>query len=656
MLDVEPVVAVDAVPSATWGDGRALMARTAANGTTAVLTTIGIYVIDGAEITPVEVFQGPTEVAAMELTPDGASLVVATGNPSRLSWYDLRNDGPPVTEELDPATELGDIEFGTDGDLIVTTDRGLVTWPDGPGSGPIPLTDPDVPVGRAAAGPDGHLLAPVLGTSTIARLDEAGFAPFTIESIGAATVLDARSANDGDVVAVTVGEGPNAFERKDRVLVLDPRTLAVLAEIPFDRSLDVDDWIVTASTVAVADGADVDVWGLDGSAIATITGSTGVDVSRLLAIGESLVIVHADGGIDRWQLGADRSTTVDGGGIRLVDMIVDVPTDSLTTVDAVGRVVVREFGPDRLLLDSDEFAIGELTAVAIDATGTRVAVSSTIGRTTLLDESLAVSAELDATDERIDTVEFDPVADILATGLAERVGEVAFDDTVTSWDVPNGTTRFRLGGESEDVAGCAFFYNRIRFTSDGALMATTSHDFTVSIVDATTGTLVHRLTPSTTTTLDIAFTPEDDRLVTTADDSMVRVWNTSDFSLAAEFPSATGGYLAIAILPGSTAMAVTDITGAIGLVDLVSGERLLEFDGAAERTTSLALSRDGRLLAAPATDSTIGIWSVASGARLATLTGHTAPVSDLAFAPDGSWIASTSLDATVRTWTISTTA
>jgi WD40 repeat protein len=211
--------------------------------------------------------------------------------------------------------------------------------------------------------------------------------------------------------------------------------------------------------------------------------------------------------------------------------------------------------------------------------------------------------------------------------------------------------RFSAGGEQEEVVGCSFFYGRIRYRADGALMAVTSHDFSVQVRDVESGELLQDL-PGISTVLDVAFSPDGKHLVATYDDGTVSVWQTSDFSLAATYRAAPGGFRAIAMMPDNATMAVADILGGVALVDVMTGAPTRPFSDATFPTSTMALSADGQLLAVPAADGAIGLWATADGARVATLTGHSAEVTGLAFSSEGDTLASSSSDGTVRTWAV----
>ncbi len=323
------------------------------------------------------------------------------------------------------------------------------------------------------------------------------------------------------------------------------------------------------------------------------------------------------------------------------------------SVRSTGRPRTLDTSDGFELWSDERFAVGEATDVTIAPDGQRIAVASSLGQVTVFEDGLRNERSFLAVDApaRVDSLAFDPVTGFLATGLAERRGDRSFDDTVSVWDTTASTRTFTIGGEAEDVAGCAFFFGRVEFSADGELMAFASHDFTAIVVDTASGAVVAELSGATTI-LDLDFGPDNDILIATHDDATIDVWDTSEFTLRSSTRGAMGGYYAIEILPDGDRMVAVDLTGAISIVDVTNGETLSTLDGSNFRTTTLALSRVGAIVAAPTADAGIAFWSVGSGQQLAAVTGHTAGVAGIAFAPDMSWLASSSLDGTVRTWSI----
>lgn len=299
----------------------------------------------------------------------------------------------------------------------------------------------------------------------------------------------------------------------------------------------------------------------------------------------------------------------------------------------------------------DASSSAPLNDVTVDADH-RVATAASDGVVGLyeLSSSLPTSVSLVHPEGHVDAVAFDPRGGRLATGIAERRAETAFDDTVSLWDVATGERLIQVGGEADAVAGCSFFRNIVDWAHDGTFVTSTSHDFTVSMIDPDTGRTLHTFAPHANTVLDTAISPDDRWLVTSADDSTMRVWDLQSKDLIAEHQVTMGGYWSMAFLPDGTSIVVSDIVGSIRVVDALSGEITATFDGSKQRRASLAVSPDGRLVAAGADNSAVRLWSTATGEMVGDLVGHDGPVSAVAFFDDGERLVSGSQDGTAIVW------
>ncbi len=658
---VDEVVGLTAAPSAVWGDGRALDAVPIDDDTTAVVTTTGVYLAarDGS-LTDLDLFGSETQVGPSAVSDDGSTLAVTTLAPSIVRWYDLADRRFVGADELALGVDVVDLGFlaGTT-DLVAVTSTGIATWPTGPVGGAAAPLGEAVNLGPSAFLPDGRIAVPLIDTGEIAFVGSDDVERITVRLPENGVLLGARSSPDGSTLGVASGVGPDDFERTDSIAIIDAASDERLGEVTLERPLQPDRWIVTDSGVAVAVDTTLTWWSHSGEQLSTTEAPTDQPIVELLAWGDGLVSVHQAGALVSWVTdgAAPEPRLLDGGGIAIEQAHVDAARDAIVTIDFYGRIKTVDLLADPAPVPDDRFAVGSATSVAVSADDSNVAVGASNGRVALLESDLAETWAFDVGDTpaRVDAVEFNPSTGLLTSGLAERLGELAFDDTVTTWDPGDRAAVFSLGGESEDVAGCSFFYNRIRFTPDGTLMAATSHDFSVALVDAASGELVHRFPPQPSTVLDLAFSADGELLVASSDSGTVTVWNVADRSVAATYDAALGGYQAIAVMPNDNVMATVDVTGTLALIDILTGQNVLTFDGTASRTASLALSSDGALLAAPAENSTVAVWSTDSGLRLAELTGHTAPVSDLAFSSDGRWLVTSSADGTVRQWTLDAT-
>lgn len=653
--DPVDVTSVVAVPSARWGTGYAVAAHPIADGRTAVVTSAGIYITDGSDDAPqeVEAFAGSTQAQTTAVSSDGSVLVLATSSPAALRWYDLTTGAPTASVDLGVEGLVRELAFvPSTTSLVTVTGSGLSGWnastPDAP-----PTTLAAEPIGDIAV-TDGRVVAPVLGTSDVVLTDGTTVDRRTLQLAEGATVLGAKASVDGSVLAVTSGTGPNEFDRVDTVNIVDPASIEVVGAIEFARALRPLEWAVTPTALATANGDELSITTLSGEPITAATPLPGDAVISVLPTDVGLATVHQSGNVVSWPapdwspapLGqstvALRFAQVNGADVMAVDF--DGTITQWTMADGARR-------------DDDRFASGEATATAISSDGGSVAVATAAGRALILDDQLVEQATLvvDGRSPHIDTVEFNPETKQVVTGLAERLGDTAFDDSVTLWDEDGLAPSVTIGGESEDVAGCSFFYNRVDFTPDGSLMSTVSHDFSVAVHDGLTGDYIVTLEPFASTVLDTDFSLSGDLLVAASDDASVRVWDTEDFEQLASYVSSPGGLQAFELMPDDSTLIASDLSGRLIVMDLMSGEVLDEIAQLGARSPALALSHDGGLVAAPMSDGTVGIWSTTSGTLLATLTGHAGPVTDIEFARDDEWIVTTSRDGTVRKWDIDTT-
>lgn len=656
-------VSITSAQSGVWGVGRAEFARAAADGTVVIASTTGVDVIEpGGGSTRLQTFAGPQEVSALARSADGASVAVAIAptpqDPPRVDLYRSDGSGTIASWPLAPGDGVNALVFTDSGSLFVRT-AGAVTELTADAAVPPIRHVEDLPLGGGIVGHDGSVIAPLVNTNELV-VRRAGGAASTerIDELEGQLFVDAALSPGQDAVAVSM-QSIEEFDQLEGIAVLDAATLDLRAAVPAGGAGMREQWTLGDGYVAVTDGVNLVVTEVASMATHTLASPSGSPLARLLPTSVGLVAVHADGGVTTWDVTnwAVPPRTVLAGSAALRDVTVDAGGTTLTAVDFFGRVVRVALADGTMLFDDTRFTSGELTSVGVDPAGTSIAVASSSGRVSVLGSDLSEMWAVDPGEGRVESVNFVPTSGLLATGVAERLGETAFDDTVIVWDPSTRSERFRLTGQGEDVPGCFFFYSRIRFSHDGSLMAATSHDFTVVLSDATSGETVKVLPPHASTVLDVGFTPDDRLLVTTSDDSTVRVWNVADWSLAAEYPSnAMGGYSAVAVMPDNTTIVVTDVTGAITKIDLLTGTPVTTFEEANYRSTSLALSADGALLAAPADDGTaVAIWSTDTGKQLATITGHTRPVTGLVFAPDGTSLITSSTDGTVRTWSIAMT-
>lgn len=638
--------------SMVWGHGRARLAAPVDTGV-AVATTTGLVIAGDAVDRLLDL--GPDQrIDALATSPDGSRVAMAYGPPATIVVYDV--DSGVLTPVPDPPPErpIAWLELLADGRILAGSSEGVSSATIDGGGGWSELAGR---AGAAAALPDGRVVVPLAGTRSLLIADDDVTREQVLDLPPDHTVVDAVASPDGSVVAVTAASGGDPFERQDDIVVLDAATFQRLATVTTEQIVGQRMWALSDDVLLVAVDGRLRAFAHDGTARPISEPSLDAAIASIHTDGTRVVAADEDGAVVSWDVSDGAHSVLDDGGtvkrdVRLADGVV-------TVVDFFGRVTTWDLTDSRRH-DDERFATGEATAVAV-ATDGRVGSATSSGEVGLLTVGTDLAGVWNVRPHgdgvRVDTVEFLPDGH-MAIGLADRLSQLAFDDTVTVFDPasPPGAGNFEIrhGGESEEVAGCAFFYNRVRPNSDGTLLALTSHDFSVTVIDPRTGAEIAELPPLQSAVLDVTFSADDEHLLVSADDATVRVWATDDWELVGEFATPLGGITAMAALAGDRLVGI-GIPGDVVIFDATTGEQLLAFEPGGVRTSNLTASADGRLVAAPGPEGAVSVWSTADGRLLASLVGHVGAVTDVALSPDGSRLASAGTDGTVRVWSLELT-
>lgn len=214
-----------------------------------------------------------------------------------------------------------------------------------------------------------------------------------------------------------------------------------------------------------------------------------------------------------------------------------------------------------------------------------------------------------------------------------------------------GSLRWRTAGEIGQFAMAA----------DGKTIAVASGDDAVSIFEAATGRLVHRLAAATSGLHPgVAFTP-DGKVLAAPQQSQVRRWDTASWRELPAFRlqgrdagklhfAPDGRYLA------SVGMNPEDHRNIVILIDTAAGKELYRHDGRTfYKEPTIAFAPDGNSWAyVDRHELWIGIYETATGKELRRLKGHERPPWSVAFAPDGRQVAATDRNGTLRFWDVAT--
>ncbi len=248
---------------------------------------------------------------------------------------------------------------------------------------------------------------------------------------------------------------------------------------------------------------------------------------------------------------------------------------------------------------------GQVTDVAWDNTGNRLATTSVDGTARIWDAEVGTATKiLTGHTSAVLQADWHPNGTRLLTAGA--------DHTARIWDAANGTELRVLSGHADEVRHAAW-------SPDGNYVVTASADQTVRIWNATTGISIAVLNARTRAVERAAWNPDGTLLLTTGDDRVARIWN-------------------IAPVLATNAPVVLTATHSIALA------------GHTDAILAATFSPDGNRVATASADKTARVWNVKTKSESRVLAGHTAGVLDIAWSPDGKRVVTASEDGTARTW------
>jgi WD40 repeat protein len=177
-------------------------------------------------------------------------------------------------------------------------------------------------------------------------------------------------------------------------------------------------------------------------------------------------------------------------------------------------------------------------------------------------------------------------------------------------------------------------------SSDGAWLASGSHDQTISIWTLATGERRVIRTGLDWMVTALAVAPDDTWLASVSSDGSVQIWDPATGGRLAKLITGRHHRTKLVVAPTGTWLAIS-VGNRVWIWDPATGKRRSIRTGHTPIVFDLAAAPDGSWLASSGSrDGTIRIWDPATGQRRATLACDTWPVPWLAVAPDGTWLAS----------------
>jgi WD40 repeat protein len=230
----------------------------------------------------------------------------------------------------------------------------------------------------------------------------------------------------------------------------------------------------------------------------------------------------------------------------------------------------------------------------------------------------------------------------------------------------------------------------VRFSPDGALLASASRDRGIGLWDGRTGAAVRAMRAGAGEVSDLAFSPRGEVLASAHDDGAVRLWSPADgrelrvlqhaaavrsiaFSPSGErLVAANSGRLALWEVASGKLLAETELkAGAVEkLAFVLGGDRVVAMgsDGTVKLwgpdrpevppalhargrpTTMISPSPDGKLLAAAVRGGSLLLVDAADGAERLRMRGPAGAPRSLAWSPDGRRLACGLSDGKVGIW------
>ncbi|KZV86664.1 WD40 repeat-like protein [Exidia glandulosa HHB12029] len=220
-------------------------------------------------------------------------------------------------------------------------------------------------------------------------------------------------------------------------------------------------------------------------------------------------------------------------------------------------------------------------------------------------------------------------------------------------DAATGTTVHRLSGHTDQV-------NQVAVSPNGSLVASCSNDRSIRLWDTVTGLAFGApLVGHSNFAKSVVFSPDGTRVVSGSDDGTIRVWSTETCTPVqlGPLPRHRGRVETVAYSPDGSRIVSGSRDRTVRIWNAHTGGAVLTLDGHTGWIRSVAYSPDGLHIVSGSKDCTVRIWNVATGQQVgAPLVGHNKSVSHVAYSPDGTRIVSSSDDGTIRLWNAETRA
>jgi len=285
----------------------------------------------------------------------------------------------------------------------------------------------------------------------------------------------------------------------------------------------------------------------------------------------------------------------------------------------------------------------DVTAVALDATGTRVATASADG-TVRLWKTVPHALERSIPHPS-------PIVDIAFVADGSRLAARSKDGSSILWEASTGAAVL-----DADLAPWPIALHPIGAKStsipspDGSRLAVAGPKAPPRLIDQATGDTLARLSGHATPLAMVGFSPDGKILATVPKKGAPILWRSSDGIRIATLEGHDAPVTTIAFSPDSSALATASSDRTVRVWDTADGAPLRTLIGHHDRVDTVAWSADGRRLASGSSDGKALLWDTASKHGPATLEDHPRGTDGIAFIPGTRRLVSWSRDGTARLW------
>ena len=592
-VSLEPKNAVKSMVIARWGFGKVSDMEISPDGrSTALATTLGIYLLDSQGYQMQGYIDAAAEVVCVAYSPDGARL--ASGDTDGLIRIWNVETGLEVLSLGGHTAAVNDVSFSPDGAFLASAsnDDTVRVWGTSDGDLLHTFTDHVQPVRAVAFSPDGSVLL-------------SGGQDYTLKSWNykAGRLIESR-AFSGKINAIKYfpnGQWVALAEENGRAEIFDLTTdiskgsLVGLASPVLSISVNRD-----GSLIAAADGyGKTMVWNTKKEKVFEAetkqfnhilkTGTIYSHSVQFTQDGKSLVSSNWDNVIESWNTGDWKLTDTFDDASYFVNQMAASWDNQLLAVQRVNNVIdVFDLGQSKRLYQLK----GEIISSR--------AFSYDLRYLALLDSF----------------------------------------DTVKVYDARRGTEVYMMGGN----ARIADAY----FSPDG-LYLVTGDSADVHIWSMNSGQEIKKKI-NYANGCSIVYDWREKPLLFVTRFNLIGFYNFKDSAVC---QTQRVGWMQDLVLTDEGTMAAAGGASLIQVWDYTKGDNLTLMENTYGLVTQkLAINENASLVAAAIDDQSIRIWDASSGKEIVRLYSHTQPITSLLFTNNAHYLISSSLDGTVHVWGI----